>query len=88
MFTGVFWKAAFERAVKTAAQSMIAILAVGQTTILTVDWQSAVAVTATATVLSLLSSLASVGAGNYGPSLASETVVPPVSHLHDEVEEF
>jgi len=75
MFTAQFWKAAAERAVKTLAQTLIAILAVGQTTVLTVDWTQAAAVAATATLLSLLTSVASAGVGNPGPSLASEEVV-------------
>ena len=75
MYSSTFWKAAFERAVKTLAQSLIAVLAVGHTTILTVDWQQAGAVALTATALSLLSSVASATAGNPGPSLTSEELV-------------
>jgi len=78
MFTLSFAKAAAERAAKTLAQSLIAILAVGQTTVLTVDWQAALAVAATATLLSLLSSVASAGIGNTGPSLVNEATLPPV----------
>lgn len=84
MFTVQFWRAAAERALKTLAQSLIAVLAVGQTTILSVDWRQALAVAATATVLSVLTSVASAGAGNYGPSLASEAVIPAGGHSHDE----
>lgn len=75
MYSSAFWKATFERAVKTLAQSLIAVLAVGQTTVLTVDWQQAGAVAVTATVLSVLTSIASSTAGNPGPSLASEELV-------------
>lgn len=75
MYSSVFWKATFERAVKTLAQSLIAVLAVGQTTILTVDWAQAGAVAATATVLSVLSSIASSAVGSPGPSLANEELV-------------
>ena len=39
------------------------------------DWTQAAAVAATATLLSLLTSVASAGVGNPGPSLASEEVV-------------
>lgn len=87
MFTVMFWKATFERAVKTLAQSLIAVLAVGQTTIMSVDWTQAGAVALTATVLSVLTSIVSSGGGNPGPSLASETLTPPVSHAHDEMVE-
>ena len=88
MFTLAFWKATAERAAKTVAQALIAVLAVGQTTILTVDWQQALAVAGTAGRRSVLSSIASGSIGNYGPSLANETVAPPVAHAHDEPVEF
>lgn len=81
-----FWKAAAERAVKTLAQTLIALLAVNQTTILSVDWTQAAAVAATATMLSILSSIVSSGIGNTGPSLANEAVVPSlVDHAPVEV---
>lgn len=86
MFSRRFIEAALERAIKTFAQSLIAILAVGQTTVLSVDWRQALAVSATATLLSILSSIASDQFGNYGPSLASEVIAPPVKHEHDEAE--
>lgn len=79
MWTASFWKAAAERAIRTLAQTMIAILAVGHTTVLTVDWQQALAVAATATVLSLLTSIVASEVGNTGPSLANEALVPPVT---------
>lgn len=79
LWSASFWKATAERAIKTLAQSLIAILAVGQTTVLSVDWRQALAVAATATLLSVLSSIASAGIGNTGPSLANEAVVPPVT---------
>lgn len=86
MFTVAFWRSAAERAIKTLAQSLIAILAVGQTNILTVDWQQALAVAATATLLSVLSSIASAGIGNYGPSLVNEASLPPVAdHVDPEL---
>jgi len=88
MFTLSFAKAAAERAAKTLAQSLIAILAVGQTTVLTVDWQAALAVAATATLLSLLSSVASASIGNTGPSLVNEATLPPViGHSFELVDE-
>lgn len=77
MWSAAFWKATAERAIKTLAQSLIALLAVGQTTILSVDWQQALAVAATATVLSVLSSIASSGIGNAGPSLTTEAITVP-----------
>lgn len=76
MLTDVcFWKAAGERAVKTAAQAGIALFAAGAT-ILDIDAQQGLAVVATATLLSLLSSVASDRLGTFdGPSLTSEAIV-------------
>lgn len=82
LWTRSYWSAVAERALKTAAQALIAILAVGQTDVLAVDWQNALAVTLTAALLSVLSSIASAGIGNAGPSLADETVVPHVERHH------
>ena len=74
----LFWIAAGERAVKTFAQALVAVFAAG-VTILDVDWQQTVAIAATAAVVSLLTSIASVRLGSFeGPSLAGEAVVEPV----------
>jgi hypothetical protein len=56
MFTKAFWAGTLERAVKTAAQTLVAVLGVG-TGLLHLDWVSALDVTAAATVLSVLTSL-------------------------------
>ena len=74
----LFWVAAGERAVKTFAQSLVALFVAG-VTVLTIDWQQALAVSVTAAVVSLLTSIASVRLGEFeGPSLAGEAVVEPV----------
>lgn len=73
-----FWIAAGERAVKTFAQAFVALFVAG-VTVLTIDWQQAVAVSATAALVSLLTSIASVRLGPFeGPSLAGEAVVEPL----------
>lgn len=78
MWTVDFWKATAERAVKTAAQSSIALLAAG-VTILDIDWGQGAAVVATATLLSVLSSVASNNFGPFeGPSLSDETLIHSV----------
>lgn len=75
MYDAMYWKAVFERAVKTACQSGIALFAAG-TTILDIDWSQGAAVVATATLLSVLSSIASTHIGEFtGPSLATEALV-------------
>ena len=79
----LFWVAAGERAVKTFAQSLVALFAAG-VTILNIDWQQGLAVAATAAVVSVLTSVASVRLGQFeGPSLAGEAVVEPVFEIED-----
>lgn len=51
-------KAAFVRAVKTAAQSAIAVLGAGAVDVIAVDWQAVGSVALGAAVLSVLTSLA------------------------------
>ena len=74
MFTDKqFWLAVLERAVKTFAQVLAAanIVAWG-------DFALSANAAAVAAVLSVLTSIASAGAGFYGPSLATEGVVEPI----------
>lgn len=58
MFTRVFWVAAAERALKTVAQSVAAMLGVGAVGILSVDWVQTLSVAAAAGLLSVLTSIA------------------------------
>lgn len=71
MFTARFWRAAAERAAKSAAQALIGLwtLDVGFD-ILHADFRLAAGVAAGAAVLSVLTSVVSVGVGEPGsPSL-------------------
>lgn len=78
MRTREFWVSAGERAVKTFAQSLLATLVVF-TGVLEVDWVNSLSAAALATVISVLSSLASAGVGPDGsPSLVGE---PPKEEL-------
>lgn len=65
MWTKTFWRQAAERAVKTAAQSVLAIWLVGDVmfNILAVDWGQTLGVSLGALVLSVLTSIVSVGSG-------------------------
>ena len=71
MLTKQFWLAALERAVKTCAQSAVAIIAAGATGLLDVDWVQVASVSGLAAVVSVLTSIAS-GASDGQPSLAGE----------------
>lgn len=79
MWTTRFWKDAVERALKTFAQTLIALLGVGGFGIIDAPWFSSLSVAGLAAVLSVLSSVASVTVGEQGTASlvpASETVAP------------
>ncbi|NBR22907.1 MAG: holin [Micrococcales bacterium] len=78
MFNKQFGLAVLERALKTFAQALIAVFAAGAVTVLDIDWTQALAVSGTAALLSVLTSVVSANFGNYGPSLANEAVVAPL----------
>lgn len=71
MFTVKFWKAATERAVKSAAQALLGLWALDAGfNVLAADFGLAGGVAAGAAVLSLLTSVVSAGVGEPGsPSL-------------------
>ena len=72
IFTIGFWKQATERAVKTFAQTALALFGAGAINVLTVDWQQVVGVSAGAAVLSYLTSIVSVEITKTGISLAKD----------------
>lgn len=57
MFGKAFWKGAAERAIKTAAQSLLGVLGVGGIGVLDVDWQAATSVALVAALASVLTSI-------------------------------
>jgi len=74
MFSAAFWKASSERALKTAAQSLLVALGAsttGPANLFEADWQNLVGFAVSGAALSILSSLVSspLSDGN-GPSLA------------------
>lgn len=71
-----FWKAAGERAIKTLAQTLVALIGANAVSVMELDWAQMIGVAATATILSVLTSIASANFGNTGPSLADETIEP------------
>lgn len=73
MTTAAFWKAAFERAVKSFAQAVLAVFGAGVFNVLNADWENALSIGAGAAVLSLLTSVVSAGVGPTGsPSLVTD----------------
>lgn len=77
LLTGEFWSAAGERAVKTAAQTAVAIVGIAGLTPADIDWTQAAGAAGLGALASLLTSVASAGVGNPGPSLTSEELAPP-----------
>jgi len=73
MWTGSFWKQAVERAIKTAAQAALAFFVIGQTDLMSLDWQIVASGAGVAAVASILTSLASAPFGPpESPSLVGE----------------
>ena len=64
MYTLTFWKDAAERAIRTAAQALLALWATDVSGVLAVDWLQAGSVSALAALMSLLMSVAATGTGS------------------------
>lgn len=76
MWTAAFWKAAGERAIKTFAQALFAVMSADGFGLLDADWPARLGAAAMAAALSVLASVASSGVGGPGPSLGPEEVKP------------
>jgi len=64
VYTITFWKDAAERAIRTAAQALLALWATDVSGVLAVDWTQAASVAALAALTSILMSIAATGVGN------------------------
>jgi len=74
MLTKKFLLDALERAIKTFAQSLVALLGAGATNIVLLNWPDMLGVSATAALLSVLTSVVSSSAGDHASaSLVDET---------------
>lgn len=74
MFTKMFWSDAAERAIKTVAQTMVAMLTAGATGLLAVDWVNLLSVAGLAGFVSVLTSIGSAAkAGTDTASLVVDT---------------
>ncbi|MFC4512524.1 holin [Streptomyces ehimensis] len=72
MTTAAFWIATLERMVRTFAQALLGTLGAGATGVLDADWPGALSAAGLATVLALLTAIATSG-GTPGPGI-TETV--------------
>jgi hypothetical protein len=61
-----FWKDAAERAVKTFAQSLVALIGAGAVNIVLLDWPDIFGISATAALVSVLTSVVSLPIGDNG----------------------
>lgn len=87
MFTRTFLKDTAERALKTFAQTVVAVLAIG-VPLWSVDWMEALGLGLTAAVVSLLTSVASGGFGNRGTASLTHAVLPTPQELSARLVEF
>lgn len=78
LWTRRFWEAAGERAVKTFAQTLAALIVADGTGLMDTAWVAILSTAGMAALVSLLTSVASDAAtGGTGPSLTSvEAIVP------------
>lgn len=72
MLTLAFWRATSERAVRTAAQTLVAALGLDTLGVLNANWGDGLSLAGGAAVLAVLTALATSG-GSEGPGL-TETV--------------
>jgi r1t holin len=66
MFTWLFWRDALERALRTAAQTLIGVFGADATGVLNVDWKAAASVVGGAALVSLLTSVVASSVGAKG----------------------
>ncbi|MER5947013.1 holin [Streptomyces sp. NPDC001904] len=83
LWTAAFWKATAERAVRTFAQSLAAVLVAGATNLLDVDWAAALGTAGLATLLAVLTALGTAGVGPHGPGLLETPTPEPAGRRAD-----
>lgn len=80
MLSKTFWTDVAERAIKTFAQALLSVFVAG-VTIMSVSWVDALAVGATAALVSVLTSIASAGSGD---RTSASLVSAPGKHRAEE----
>ena len=73
MLTAAFWKATAERAGRTFAQALIAVLGIRSAGLLEADWAGALSAAGIAAVLAVVTAVATSTSGSEGPGVL-ETV--------------
>lgn len=86
-YSAPFWAGLGERALKTFAQSLAASLAVG-TGLLDVDWLGALGIAGTATLLSVLTSIANPGFTEGKPEVETTVTTQVVELTPAQVDEI
>lgn len=72
MWTASFWRATSERALRTFAQTLAALIGAGAVNIIEIDWPASIGIAATAALLSVLTSIGANEVGAPGPSFGLE----------------
>ncbi|MFE7776927.1 holin [Streptomyces sp. NPDC057445] len=73
LLNAAFWAATAERAVRTFAQSLAAVLVAGATNLFDVDWPAALATAGLAALLAVLTAIGASGVGGRGPGITETT---------------
>lgn len=85
IWTKAFWAATVERAVKTLAQTALAVIVTaGVSSVLDVDWVQVASASALAAVISILTSITSNAVTKTGPSFTDSEQVVPTTPAKDE----
>jgi Putative lactococcus lactis phage r1t holin len=84
VFTRQFWTLSAERALKTFAQALAAVLVTGGAGLLAADWKTALSTAGMAAVISILTSVASLRVGppdspSMVPTETPAPAAPPVA---------
>ncbi|MGW2561520.1 holin [Streptomyces sp. NPDC001514] len=73
LLSAAFWTATAERAIRTFAQSLAAVLVAGATSLFDVDWPAALATAGLATLLAVLTAIGASRVGGRGPGITETT---------------
>jgi hypothetical protein len=76
MLTKKFGLDALERAVKTFAQSLLALVGAGAVNVVSLPWSDMFGISATAALVSLLTSVVSLPLGDSGTASVVKTATP------------